>query len=81
MTEEQMRNEKLYYISLSVLRSMLENGIISGETHRVFCTKLLEEYRPVSGTLMAGIPLDLSGSQSDVCNGKTEKRISRNVNQ
>lgn len=80
MTEEQMKNEKLYYISLSVLRSMLENGVISVETHRVFCTKLLEEYRPVSGTLMAGIPLDLKAGQSDVCNGKPEKRVSRNVN-
>ena len=31
MTEEQFRAEKLYYISLSIARSMLENGAIDKE--------------------------------------------------
>lgn len=31
MTEEQFRAEKLYYISLSIAKSMLEKGVIDEE--------------------------------------------------
>lgn len=57
MTEEQFRAEKLYYISLSVAKSMLEKGVIDKEVLDVIDTKLLEKYRPISGTLLAGKPL------------------------
>lgn len=56
MTEEQFRAEKLYYISLSIAKSMLEKGIIDREVFTIIDTKLLEKYRPVSGTLLAGKP-------------------------
>lgn len=54
MTEEQFRAEKLYYISLSIAKSMLEKGVIDREVFTIIDTKLLEKYRPVSGTLLAG---------------------------
>ena len=57
MTEEQFRAEKLYYISLSIAKSMLEKGVIDKEVLAIIDTKLLEKYRPVSGTLLAGKPL------------------------
>ncbi len=57
MTEEQFRAEKLYYISLSIAKSMLEKGIIDEEVLAIIDTKLLEKYHPVSGTLLAGKPL------------------------
>lgn len=56
MTEEQFRAEKLYYISLSIAKSMLEKGVIDREVFAIIDTKLLEKYRPVSGTLLAGKP-------------------------
>ena len=57
MTEEQFRAEKLYYISLSIAKSMLEKGVIDREVFTIIDTKLLEKYRPVLGTLLAGKPL------------------------
>ena len=57
MTEEQFRAEKLYYISLSIAKSMLEKGVIDEEVLAIIDTKLLEKYRPISGTLLAGRPL------------------------
>lgn len=57
MTEEQFRVEKLYYISLSLAKSMLEKGVIDREVFTIIDTKLLEKYRPISGTLLAGKPL------------------------
>lgn len=57
MDEKQFRAEKMYRISLSVARSMLEKGIISKEEYSEIDTILLEKYRPTLGTLLAGKPL------------------------
>lgn len=54
MTEEQFRAEKLYCISLSIAKSMLEKDVIDKEAFTIIDTKLLEKYRPVSDTLLAG---------------------------
>lgn len=56
MNDEQFRAEKLYYLSRSIAKSMLEKGIIDEEVLAIIDTKLLEKYRPVSGTLLAGNP-------------------------
>lgn len=57
MDEKQFRAEKMYRISLSVAKSMLEKGIISKEEYSEIDTILLEKYRPTLGTLLAGKPL------------------------
>lgn len=57
MDKKQFRAEKMYRISLSVARSMLEKGIISKEEYSEIDTILLEKYRPALGTLLAGKPL------------------------
>ena len=57
MNEEQFRAEKLYYISLAVAKSMFRQGIIDAGVLSVIDTKLLEKYRPISGTLLAEKPL------------------------
>lgn len=54
LTEEEFRAEKLYYISLSIAKSMLKKGIIDEGLLAVIDEKLLETYRPVLGTLLAG---------------------------
>ena len=41
MTEEQFQAEKMYYISLSIVRSMLEKGIIDKETLELIDTRQL----------------------------------------
>lgn len=57
MDEIQFRAEKMYRISLSVAKSMLEKGVISKEEYLEIDTILLEKYRPSLGTLLAGKPL------------------------
>ncbi len=57
MDKNQFRAEKLYRISLSVAKSMLEKGVISKEEYSEIDTILLEKYRPALGTLLAGKPL------------------------
>lgn len=53
MSEEQMRNEKLYQATMSMVRRMLENGIINEQEYRQVDTIFLEKYRPVFGTLFS----------------------------
>ena len=57
MDEKEFEAEKLYYISMSIAKSMLEKGIIDEEVLAIIDTKLLEKYRPISGTLLVGKPL------------------------
>lgn len=54
MSEREFRAELRYRMSLSVARSMLENGLISLEEYRQIDTILLKKHRPVLGTLLAG---------------------------
>lgn len=54
LTEEWFKAEKLYYISRSIAKSMRTEGIIDDEILALIDTKLLEKYRPVLGTLLAG---------------------------
>lgn len=57
MSEKEFRAELRYRMSLSVARSMLEEGAITGEEYREIDTILLKKHRPVLGTLLAGKPL------------------------
>lgn len=59
MTEEQFRAEKLYYISLSIAKSMLEKGVIDEEVLAIIDTKLLEKYRPGFGYITGWKTVDL----------------------
>ena len=51
------RNEINYYISLSIAKSMLNQGVVSEQSYRVIVTNLLEKYRPVSAVLLSEKPL------------------------
>lgn len=53
MSEEQMKNEKLYQATMSMVRRMLENGIINEQEYCQIDTIFLEKYRPVFGTLFS----------------------------
>ena len=55
MSKEQMRQEKLYQVTMSMVRRMLEKGLISEEEYRQIDTMFLEKYRPVFGTLFSEI--------------------------
>lgn len=55
VSKEQLKNEKLYQVTMSMVRRMLENGLISEEEYRQIDTMFLEKYRPVFGTLFSEI--------------------------
>jgi len=57
MNDKQFQAEKLYYISLSIAKSMLDKGVIDREVFTIIDTKLMEKYRPLSATLLSGNPL------------------------
>ena len=55
--KEQFELEKLYYISISIAKTMLQRGIIDEEVYAIIDTILLEMYRPISAILISGKPL------------------------
>ena len=57
MSEGEFRAELRYRMSLSVARSMLEEGAITEEEYREIDTILLKKHQPILGTLLAGKPL------------------------
>ncbi len=57
MSEGEFRAELRYRMSLSVARSMLEEGTITEEEYREIDTILIKKHRPILGTLLAGKPL------------------------
>ena len=57
MSEEQMKNEKLYQATMSMVRRMLENGIINEQEYRQIDTIFLEKYHPIFGTIFSDISL------------------------
>ena len=57
MSEKEFRAELRYRMSLSVARSMLEEGAITEEEYREIDTILLKIHRPILGTLLVGKPL------------------------
>ena len=57
VSKEQFRAERLYLMSLSIAKSMLQKGVISEKEFAEIDTILLKKYRPTLGTLLAGKPL------------------------
>ena len=51
MSKEQMRQEKLYQATMSMVRKILAEGLITEEEYRQIDTMFLEKYRPLFGTL------------------------------
>lgn len=56
ITKKQLKAEKFYNISLCIAKSMLTRDIISKEEYIKIDTLLLEKYRPIFSTLLAGKP-------------------------
>ena len=55
MNKEEFQTEKEYLLSVSIIKSMVSQGVISQETYDVLRTKLVEKYRPILGTLLSGM--------------------------
>lgn len=57
MDKEEFHAERLYRMSLSVAKAMLEKGMISKNEFAEIDTILLKKYQPTLGTLLSGKPL------------------------
>lgn len=57
MSEKEFRAELRYRMSLSVARSLLEEGAITEKEYSEIDTILLKKHCPILGTLLAGKPL------------------------
>ena len=51
MTKEQFEREKNYQTSRSVVKSMLNNGVITEKEYKKIDTKLVGRYRPLIGSI------------------------------
>ena len=53
MRKEQYRADMLYQVSLSVAKSMREQGLITADEYAKIDTMLLEKYQPYLGRLLS----------------------------
>lgn len=51
MRKEQMNSEKMYQVTMSVIRRMREEGLVSADEYRRMDAIFLAKYRPMYGTL------------------------------
>ena len=51
MTKEQFQREKNYQASRTIVKSMLNNGLITEKEYKKIDTKLVAKYRPVMGSI------------------------------
>lgn len=51
MRKKQMNSEKMYQVTMSVIRRMREEGLVSADEYRRMDAIFLAKYRPMYGTL------------------------------
>lgn len=57
MNRKEFRNEKLYQTTMNLARRLLSEGIISEKEYCRIDTIFTDRYKPIFGTLFAGINL------------------------
>lgn len=57
MSEEQLRRETLYQVTMHLLRKMMEQGLLSREEYADFDTIFAQKYQPIFGTLFSEMDL------------------------
>ena len=57
MTKEQFQREKMYQATMGMVRRMLSEGLISQEEYARVEQVFLEKYKPLIGTVYAGMAL------------------------
>ena len=57
MTKEQFHNEKMYQATMGMVRRMYSEGLISLEEYERVERIFLEKYKPLIGTVYAGMAL------------------------
>jgi len=54
MNSEQFKREQFYQTTVAIVRTMLNNHLITPDEFRQIDTMLLEKYQPLLGSLSAG---------------------------
>lgn len=51
------QNDLMYHVTMSLLRKMVKQGLLTGDEYAVIDTKMREKYHPKIGTLFIAKPL------------------------
>lgn len=51
------QNDLMYHVTMSLLRKMVKQGLLTGDEYAVIDTKMREKYHPKIGTIFVKIPL------------------------
>ncbi len=54
MNNADFEREKAYQTTMSLVRQLRNNGTVTDEEYKKIDTIMLEKYRPILGTLLAG---------------------------
>ena len=57
MTRKMLRREARYQITMLVLRSLLQQGILNKREYRMAQDMMVKKYQPASGTLFSDLVL------------------------
>ncbi len=57
MNNADFEREAAYQTTMSLVRQLKKNGVVTDEEYRKINTSMLERYRPVLGTLLSGYKL------------------------
>ncbi|MCD7732400.1 MAG: hypothetical protein LUH56_03050 [Oscillospiraceae bacterium] len=57
MSERQFENEKMYLVTMSMVKSLRKRSLISEEEYCQIDTIFIEKYKPIFGTLCSEISL------------------------
>ena len=57
MSSDMFKKEKLYQSTMSMVRNMLKDDIITADEYTMIDTIMLEKYKPTLGTLFSDIRL------------------------
>lgn len=58
MSKEQYKNERVYLMTMSFAKKMLNKGVISEDQYHDFDTKMQQKYAPTFSILFTDINLD-----------------------
>jgi len=53
MTKEQLKDEMSYRVSISIVKKLLNKGLITKQEYKKIDTKLTKNYNPILGSLSA----------------------------
>lgn len=68
------QNDFKYHVTMSLVRKMVKQGLLTADEYDVIDTKMREKYRPKIGTIFVKIPLTEPKKDGNMVADKQERR-------